>query len=86
MYLSSQADLSVALKTFAAGSFTLIEAQAPLRVSDSLVGDKEIWKLLFSILRDNGNLNLNLDSGISLTQAEQVTSFMKLNGFTNVHV
>jgi hypothetical protein len=47
------------------------------------VNDKEFWKNVFSVLKENGTLQLTLSN---LNKSDQIVSFMKMNGFTNVSV
>lgn len=72
---------------FAVNSFDLIETATPLSTSTNLL-DKDLWKTLYTLLKENGELNLQVTSEHALAngQVEQVTSFMKLNGFANVHI
>jgi hypothetical protein len=91
--VSADADnLNQLLKVFAPNSFNVIESTQPLGHGANLV-DKELWRLIFSALNQNGDLHLivNLGDGLNgnLTHdhsEESVSSLMKLNGFTNIHV
>jgi hypothetical protein len=47
------------------------------------VNDKEFWKNVFSVLKENGTLQLTLSN---LNKSDQIVSFMKMNGFTNASV
>jgi hypothetical protein len=47
------------------------------------VNDKEFWKNVFSVLKENGTLQLTFSN---LNKSDQIVSFMKMNGFTNVSV
>jgi hypothetical protein len=60
-------DLTTLIKIFAPASFNLVEANTPISTSQALsLIDKDFWKQLFSILKENADLSLNL--------AEQLTS------------
>jgi hypothetical protein len=84
--VSSDCDLASVSRLFAPNSFSLIETQQPLTDKTNFL-DRELWKQLFSILKENGEINLLLaGDGLTHDQSEQVLSFMKLSGFTNAHV
>jgi hypothetical protein len=70
---------------FGNSSFSLIESTGPLSLQNNLL-DKDLWKGLFSILAENADLSLHLEQPLTNGEVEQITSFMKLNGFTNVHI
>ena len=84
--VSSKSDLLHLLKIFSPSSFDQIETNDSLCSIQSLV-DKETWKTLFTLLREKGELHLDVcDAELAAADIEQVTSFMKLNGFAGVQV
>ena len=60
--VSSEADLMPVLKVFNTSSFDTIESGSPLSSKNNLI-DKDLWKALFTILKENGELSLQLASG-----------------------
>jgi hypothetical protein len=82
VYASSDNDLLLLAKVFAPATFDLIESNQS--ISSSSIQDKELWKSIFSILKENGDLNLIVS--VDSAAHEQVSSLLKLNGFTNVHI
>ena len=64
------------------------------------VGDfmnKDFWKKVFAILKENGEINLSVNlhqqvdgNSMMIDHAksvnETISSLMKLNGFTNIHI
>lgn len=82
VYVPVTADLIQTLKVFAPASFNHIESNA----DGFSVDDKELWKNLLQILAANGELSIKLKTSISDSQIENVTSSMKIAGFTGVQV
>lgn len=65
VHIASNSDLLPLLKVFAPSSFDLVESTTPLSTSTNLL-DKDLWKMLFSLLKENGELNLQLAAEHSL--------------------
>lgn len=65
VHIASNSDLLPLLKVFAPSSFDLVESATPLSTSTNLL-DKDLWKMLFSLLKENGELNLQLAAEHSL--------------------
>eukprot|EP00347_Sterkiella_histriomuscorum_P016205 403354085 len=87
-------NLSQLLQVFAANSFDVIESTDALGQSVNLL-DKELWRLLFSALKQNGDisLNVNLDQNLmngiqggGVSPHDALSSLLKMNGFTNIHI
>jgi len=54
------------LKAFAPGSFDLIETPTPLSSAQvHILSDKDLWKQLFSILKENADLSLHLGEALT---------------------
>lgn len=83
-YVSAALNLTQIVKSLAPNSFDLVESQAPIANTESLL-DKDFWKLLFSTLKENGDVNLTTP-GLTEEQISQIGSLVKLNGFSNSHV
>ena len=81
----SEASAASTLSVFGQEQFDLIESNHALNSQIFSLSNKLLWKSLFSALKQNGEINLNV--GVSdLSQLPQVSSLLKLNGFSNIHV
>lgn len=84
--VSSDADLLSMLKVFTPSSLDIIESGTSLS-NKTNVCDKDLWKMLFALLKENGEISLKIESGTMGTeQRQQVISFMKINGFKNAQL
>ena len=84
--VSSNSDILPMLKLFNPKSFNVIESYEQISTLTN-INQSELWRLLFSVLSEKGELSLQI-TGDHLSQGteEQVASLLKLNGFTRVHV
>lgn len=83
------------LQVFAPNSFDVIESTDILEYGNLLL-DKELWRLIFAALKQNGEINLNvnllaginsgIENGLHSNVHDTISSLLKLNGFTNIHI
>ena len=78
-FCCSASNLLAALKLFAANSFN--EIVVKLNKEDGNALDKECARLLFSIIKEGSNLNIQ---GLGDQEPSSLISFMKLNGFQGI--
>lgn len=58
-------NLTTIVKLFTPGSFDLIETTTPVNSAIVNLADKDLWKSLFSILKENADLSLYLSEPLS---------------------
>ena len=61
LYASANSNLNSIVKVISPNSIELVETHSPIADVQSLL-DKDFWKALFSILRENADVNFNLSS------------------------